>query len=191
MNRLYLLRHGLTRGNLEHLYYGSTDLPLCEEGLRQLAALRKQGGYPGPDGLLAVTSGMLRTEQTLAALYGDIPHERWPELCEMDFGAFEMHSYDELKDRADYQSWLSGDMAENHTPGGESEREVHARVLGSLARLQAQERDVLAVVHGGTIVHIMQTLFSDAGKNRYEWQPEPGFGYEIDMNHLKYRIIPE
>ena len=129
MKRLYLLRHGLTRGNLEHLYYGSTDLPLCEEGLRQLAALRRQGGYPSPDGMLAVTSGMLRTEQTLAALYGDIPHERWPELCEMNFGAFEMHSYDELKDRADYQSWLSGDMAENHTPGGESEREVHARVL--------------------------------------------------------------
>ena len=85
----------------------------------------------------------------------------------------------------------SGNMAGKHTPGGESKREVHARVLEALARLQAQGRDVLAVVHAGTIVHIMQTLFPDAGKNRYEWQPKPGFGYEIDMNHLKYRIIPE
>ena len=55
MNKLYLLRHGLTRGNLEHLYYGSTDLPLCQEGLRQLNALREQGGYPSPEGLLTVT----------------------------------------------------------------------------------------------------------------------------------------
>lgn len=191
MNKLYLLRHGLTRGNLERLYYGSTDLPLCEEGLLQLNALREQGGYPSPEGLLAVTSGMLRTEQTLAAIYGDIAHERWPELREMDFGAFEMKSYEQLKDRADYQSWLSGDMAENHTPGGESEREVFARVLAALARLQAQPRDVLAVVHGGTVVAIMCALFPNEGKNRYEWQPKPGFGYEIDMKNLQYRMIPE
>lgn len=191
MNKLYLLRHGLTRGNLEHLYYGSTDLPLCQEGLRQLNALREQGGYPSPDGLLTVTSGMLRTEQTLAAICGDIAHERWPELREMDFGAFEMKSYEQLKDRADYQSWLSGDMAENHTPGGESEREVFARVLAALARLQAQPRDVLAVVHGGTVVAIMCALFPNEGKNRYEWQPKPGFGYEIDMKNLHYRMIPE
>ncbi len=191
MNKLYLLRHGLTRGNLERLYYGSTDLPLCEEGLRQLNALREQGGYPSPEGLLIVTSGMLRTEQTLAAIYGDIAHERWPELREMDFGAFEMKRYEQLKDRADYQSWLSGDMAENHTPGGESEREVFARVLAALARLQAQPRDVLAVVHGGTAVAIMSALFPNEGKNRYEWQPKPGFGYEIDMKNLQYRMIPE
>ena len=191
MNRLYLLRHGLTRGNLEHLYYGSTDLPLCEEGMRQLDALRENGGYPDPEGLLIVTSGMLRTEQTLAAIYGETKHERWPALREMDFGAFEMHSYDELKGRAAYQAWLAGDMAENHTPGGESEREVQQRVLSALAALRSQKRDVLAVVHGGTIVHIMQALFPGEGKNRYEWQPKPGFGYEIDMNHLKYRIIPE
>lgn len=191
MNTLYLLRHGLTLGNLAHLYYGSTDLPLCEEGLQQLAALRKAGGYPNAAGKLVVTSGMLRTEQTLAALYGELAHERLPQLREMDFGAFEMQSYEQLKDRADYQSWLSGNMAENHTPGGESEREVQTRVLDALTALRTQSRDVLAVVHGGTIVHIMQELFPNEGKNRYEWQPKPGYGYEIDMIHLQYRMIPE
>lgn len=191
MRRLYLLRHGLTQGNLAHLYYGSTDLPLCDAGLRQLAELRARGGYPSPEGMLVVTSGMLRTEQTLAALYGEIRHEQWPQLREMDFGAFEMHSYDELKTREDYQRWLSGDMPKNRTPGGESEREVISRVLQALTRLQSQERDVLAVVHGGTIVAIMQALFPEEGKNRYQWQPKPGFGYEIDMKNLKYRMIPE
>ncbi len=191
MRRLYLLRHGLTQGNLAHLYYGSTDLPLCREGLEQLRALRAAGGYPDIAGMLAVTSGMLRAEQTLAALYGEVPHERWPALREMDFGAFEMHGYDELKHQPAYQRWLSGDMAGNCTPGGESERQVQARVLAALARLRAQERDVLAVVHGGTIVHIMRALFPEEGKSRYEWQPKPGFGYEIDMKNLQYRMIPE
>ena len=30
--RLYLIRHGITSGNLEGKYIGTTDLPLCEEG---------------------------------------------------------------------------------------------------------------------------------------------------------------
>lgn len=190
MRRLYLLRHGLTQGNLAHLYYGSTDLPLCQEGLEQLRTLRAAGGYPDIAGMLVITSGMLRTEQTLSALYGEVPHERWPALREMDFGAFEMHSYDELKSWPAYQRWLSGDMAANRTPGGESEQQVQSRILAALARLREQERNVLAVVHGGTVVHIMQALFPQEGKNRYVWQPEPGFGYEIDMKSLKYTMIP-
>ena len=41
--RLYLIRHGITSGNLEGKYIGTTDLPLCEEGedaISSLAALR-------------------------------------------------------------------------------------------------------------------------------------------------------
>ena len=39
--QLYLIRHGITEGNLKGLYVGSgTDLPLCEEGRSQLYALR-------------------------------------------------------------------------------------------------------------------------------------------------------
>ena len=34
---LYLIRHGITRANLEGLYAGGgTDLPLCDEGRAQL-----------------------------------------------------------------------------------------------------------------------------------------------------------
>lgn len=190
MKKLILVRHGLTRGNLERLYYGSTDLPLSGEGVRQLLSRKAAGGYPDAHGMLVVTSGMLRTEQTLEAIWGEIPHERWPDLREMDFGAFEMHGYAELKDRADYQAWLAGEMEKNKTPGGESMLDAQRRVLSGLQKMQAQERDVLAVVHGGTIVSIMQSLFPNAGKNFYEWVPQPGYGYEIDMIRREYRMIP-
>ena len=189
MNALYMIRHSLTEGNERRLYYGATDLPLSENGRALCRSLR--GTIELPEGVLYATSGMLRAEETLQLLIGSVAHEILPDLREMEMGAFEMHSYDELKGRAAYQAWLAGDMAENHTPGGESEREVQQRVLRALAALRAQKRDVLAVVHGGTIVHIMQALFPGEGKNRYEWQPKPGFGYEIDMNILQYRMIPE
>ena len=38
--KLHLIRHGLTRGNLDGLYVGGgTDLPLCDEGRQDLDVL--------------------------------------------------------------------------------------------------------------------------------------------------------
>ena len=39
---IYLIRHGKTAANEQHLYCGSTDLPLSEEGLAELQALRAE-----------------------------------------------------------------------------------------------------------------------------------------------------
>ena len=73
---IYLIRHGKTRANEEHRYCGSTDLPLSEGGRAELNALT----YRLPEGLRFVTSGMLRTEQTLQALFGDVPHSQDPRF---------------------------------------------------------------------------------------------------------------
>ena len=43
---LHLLRHGLTKGNLEGLYIGHTDTPLCAEGKEQLLQMKKELCYP-------------------------------------------------------------------------------------------------------------------------------------------------
>ena len=73
MNRLVLLRHGRTEGTERHLYYGATDLPLLEDGVQDLQLAAARGVYPSPDGFTFVTSGMLRANQTLRAIYGDVP----------------------------------------------------------------------------------------------------------------------
>ena len=39
MNPIYLIRHGKTQANLLHLYCGSTDLPLSQQGIDQLRTL--------------------------------------------------------------------------------------------------------------------------------------------------------
>lgn len=48
MNRLVLLRHGRTEGTERHLYYGATDLPLLEDGVRELKDAARRGVYPAP-----------------------------------------------------------------------------------------------------------------------------------------------
>ena len=150
MRRLTLIRHGLTEGNVRRWYYGALDLPLCEAGQAAVQEAAAGGLYPPYSGERILTSGMLRTEQTLRLIYGEAPHEIWPELREISFGIFEGKSYDELKGLAEYEAWLAGDWFRNVPPGGESFAQAEARILSALSRMRAQDEDLLAVVHGGT-----------------------------------------
>ena len=63
--KLTLLRHAQTEGSLRNLYYGAADIPALPESLSELH--RRAGDYPTAQRYY--TSGMLRTEQTLAAIY--------------------------------------------------------------------------------------------------------------------------
>ena len=181
MSTLYLIRHGKTQANLEHRYCGSTDLPLSEEGIEELRQLR----YAVP-AVRFLTSGMRRTEETLSILFGPVAHAQVPAFREVDFGVFEMHTYEELKDRPDYQAWLTGDNMANIPPEGESGDQMTRRVLSALPDLMKE--DTVLITHGGVIAAIMEHLFPEEQKNRYQWQSAPGRGYAVTGKI--YRPIP-
>ena len=65
--KICLIRHGITEGNQKRLYYGSSDIPLAEEGVAMLRELAAQEIYPDDADAECYTSGMLRTEQTFFA----------------------------------------------------------------------------------------------------------------------------
>ena len=183
MSTVYLIRHGKTQANLQHLYCGSTDLPLSPEGREALKDLHYD---IHPD--VIRTSGMKRTEETLELLFGQVPHTVDPAFREIDFGVFEMKGYEELKDRADYQAWITGDNDANVPPEGESGVAMTDRVLKALEPLLKAENSTLVVTHGGVIAAIMASLFPEEGKSRYAWQPRPGYGYAIENG--TYRPMP-
>lgn len=172
---IYLIRHGMTEANKHHLYCGSTDLPLSEAGIQDL-----QQKHYFIKNVRFLTSGMKRTEQTLHILFGDVPYTRDARFREVDFGAFEMRSYEQLKDEEDYQAWLTGDNETNVPPGGESGAQMRRRVITAFDEVSAGGEDALIVTHGGVIAAIMAHLFPEENKNRYQWQPRPGCGYAID-----------
>ena len=149
MKRIVLLRHGRTEANDSWLYCGSTDLPLSPAGAAALVELRQEGGYPDITGMKVYTSGMRRTEETLRILYGDVEHSAAEALREMDFGAFEMHSYEQLKEDPVYRAWCDGDNESNLTPGGESGQLMRRRVLAGFDALCAENESFLLVSHGG------------------------------------------
>lgn len=183
MSTVYLIRHGKTEANLQHLYCGSTDLPLSDTGIAELKGLKY-----AIQTVRFITSGMKRTEETLHVLFGDVPFEVEPAFREVDFGVFEMHSYDDLKDRADYQEWITGDNESKVPPDGESGKQMTQRVLRAFSSVKDAQQDVAIITHGGVIAAIMESLFPAEGKNRYQWQPKPGYGYAIENG--RYFSIP-
>jgi len=168
---IYLIRHGKTEANEKHLYCGSTDLPLSRKGREALEALR----YDVPKARF-VTSGMQRANETLRILFGEVPFETDPRFREVDFGMFEMRGYEELKDLPEYQAWISGDNARNVPPGGESGEQMTRRVLEAFSEIR---EDTVMIAHGGVIAAIMEHLFPEEHKSRYQWQPQNGCGYAV------------
>lgn len=184
--KIYLIRHGRTEANEKWLYCGSTDLPLSENGIKLIKNCTKK--YPVAQDYY--TSGMIRANQTFELIYGKTPFETVFELKEMDFGDFEMRSYEELKNDPPYLEWITGDNLANVCPNGESGAQMTERVLKAFRVIAEKGRDAVIVTHGGVIAAIMEHLFPNEEKNRYEWQPGSAEGYAIDLKEKTYCKIP-
>lgn len=86
-------------------------------------------------------AGCRRCNETLAILFGDVPYEVVRDFREIDFGAFEMKSYEMLKDEPAYQAWLSRDPEINPPPGGESGEQMTRRVLAAYMALESRKEN--------------------------------------------------
>lgn len=152
--RLLLVRHGHTTWNGEGRLQGQIDTPLSALGEQQ--ATRLQHRLAGERIDLAVVSDLQRTWRTAErAIAGrDVPVLRDPAWRELRFGEWEGLTYDEVmrrdpeRGRARYQR--PADVA---PPGGETLRDVLARILPAVTALREQHEGetVLLVSHGGPI----------------------------------------
>lgn len=183
--KIMVIRHGKTLANEKHLYCGSTDLPLSESGRRELAGKK----LPVPEPCRYVSSGMGRADETLEALFGPVEYERNPKFREVDFGIFEMKSYEMLKEDPEYLTWITGDNMANTPPGGESGNAMTERVLKAFRELTEGEENTVLVTHGGVIAALMEHLFPEEGKNRYQWQSPNGGGYLLTREGGTWRYV--
>ena len=193
-NTLYLIRHGDTEGTIKDLFYGSTDLPLVEQGVQQVKALRGHGVYPSPDGAKLCTSGMLRTEQTFELIFGDRSHDTIPDLKEIGVGIFEMKTIDEIRENAEARAWLDGEKPYMDFPEGETNDGFIERVARGLDMLKSDvvRSDVISVLHGAVIFTCMAMMFPGVKDKPWQWTPNPAGGYAIAFENdtpVKYRKI--
>ena len=191
-SKIVLIRHGITEGNEMHMYYGSTDVSLSERGKHLLEKQRDEGLYPISETAQFFTTGMLRTEQTLRIVYGDREHGVIEDLKELDFGEFEMHTYEELNSVPEYQKWITAEDTGKAPPGGESINSFTERIRRGFDELTVRnelymlklrnhrkEAMTICICHGGVISGIMDYIWPGEYKNLFEWIPDPGHGYVL------------
>ncbi|MBQ3322642.1 MAG: histidine phosphatase family protein [Firmicutes bacterium] len=191
-SKIVLIRHGITEGNEMHMYYGSTDVSLSERGKHLLEKQRDEGLYPISETAQFFTTGMLRTEQTLRIVYGDREHGVIEDLKELDFGEFEMRTYEELNSVPEYQKWITAEDTGKAPPGGESIDGFTQRIRRGfdeltirnelyMLKLRNHRKDAMTICicHGGVISGIMDYIWPGEYKNFFEWIPDPGHGYVL------------
>jgi broad specificity phosphatase PhoE len=144
---LALIRHAPTAWNREGRMQGCEDVPILDESRADL--MRRSVPEPYAS-FRAVASPLHRCLETAALLRLVVTPE--PRLIEMHWGDYQGRTLAEL--RAQY----GFDLAENEArgvdfkpPGGESPREVQARVAPLLAEIAAAGRPTIAVTHRGVI----------------------------------------
>lgn len=182
---MMIIRHGQTAGNLSGRYIGSTDEPLCAEGI---AAVRKMGSMPGLDPVYV--SPQRRARETAALLFPDSRQIVCPDLREMDFGDFEGRNADEMAGDADYQAWVAGDCLAP-CPNGEGLAGFTGRVTRAFSliieRVIREESPRLAVVaHGGTIMALMQE-FARPAQPFYSWHVQNACGFKVQIDAQAWR----
>ena len=182
--KIIFIRHGQTKGNEEKRYIGRTDESLSQKGIEEI----KNRLYPDVDTVLV--SPMKRCVETAKIIYPDSKYIICNDFRECDFGIFEGKTYEELKDREEYQAWLDsgGTIA---FPEGEEQKEFRSRcvrgMLCQVDRLCKENVESAAfVVHGGTIMAVLEQLAEDQ-KDFYHWQVENGGGYRMLVNEDEWK----
>jgi broad specificity phosphatase PhoE len=146
---LYLLRHGSTEANGR--FIGSTDLPVSELGFHQLEATRKL--LEAEDITRVFRSPMLRCRQTAEHLQLQDRAIECEPLREIDFGAWEGKTFDEIA-----RGWPDtvrqwGTWSESFTfPAGENIGGFIQRIKEIKTRIDlCDDQKILVISHGGVI----------------------------------------
>ncbi|HLX20474.1 MAG TPA: histidine phosphatase family protein [Gaiellaceae bacterium] len=146
MSRLTLIRHCEPEEDARGRCYGSLDVELSPAGKRHADALAARLGTDH----LVWTSPRRRARQTAAPLTAS-PHVD-DDLRELDFGAFEGRTYDEIAESEPdlYRAWMQRPTRVRF-PGGESWADLKERTLRCIGRVWDAGDDALVVTHGGVI----------------------------------------
>jgi glucosyl-3-phosphoglycerate phosphatase len=142
-------RHGQTAWNLQRRFQGQLDIPLDDVGREQAArAAALLAGF-APSAI--VSSDLVRARETAQALadLSGLPVATDPRLREIDVGAWQGLTFDEVSARFPAEAALWRDGGDGRRGGGESLVEVGARAVAAVDEaLLASDGTLVVVTHG-------------------------------------------
>ena len=148
MTVLAFLRHATTDWNEQGRMQGRRDVPLNAAGREEARQWRLPAAIV--ENAVWLTSPLARAVET-AELLG-VAATIEPALTEMDWGRYEGHSLPELRARWG-EAFLANERQglDFRPPGGESPRDVLARVRAWLDRTEESARPIIGITHNGVL----------------------------------------
>lgn len=147
---IYLIRHGETIWNQKHLFQGSNDIPLDENGVAVAHATAVGMAAAGLRFDRIYSSPLSRAYETARIICPDRVIETDDRLREISFGELEGKVYTDVT------------ALPMPAPGGETFEALQARVMDFLHEITAdpenQGKKILVSAHGGVIRSVMMTL---------------------------------
>lgn len=188
---IYLIRHGITQGNLDGKYIGQTDLPLCAEGADTIRSLTDMEVYPSVQKVYS--SPLTRCLETADIIYPDRQLMIVDELSEMDFGDFENKKQSDIAQLPEYVQWIKGGV-DACPPNGEKFGDFTLRCISGLdvvfSDMMAKDVTRAAVVtHGGVITNLLAGYGLPKGKPA-DFMCGPGEGFEIILSTFLWQKGP-
>jgi len=153
MRQIYVIRHGETDWNHNHLFQGQTDMPLNENGYLQASRLTEKLKDILPFDRI-VSSDLSRAVETAAILNKGYttPILTDPGLREVDFGEWEGLTADAIEQRwpGELHKWFSTGLL--HAPGGEAFEVFYDRVWRCFQNwANKKDYQTMAMIsHGGS-----------------------------------------
>ena len=145
-----LVRHGRTGWNAEGRIQGHSDIPLSDAGRAEVAGWRLPEAFAG----FAWTASPLARARDTALILGAPPDALALDrrLREIHWGAWEGCTMDDLRDHLPLirRARAEGGL-DFCAPGGETNRELQARLVSWLGDVAARGRPTVAVAHQGVI----------------------------------------
>ncbi len=184
--KIHLIRHGLTQHNLDGIYSGRNDVPLCQDGINQLLQMKAEYKYPQAD--VVFTSPLPRCIETAKLLYPDIKPIEINGLTEYNFGEFDGQTAEVLHEKQPlFDRWLKGEK-NIQPPFGESNEEFAQRVCSCFVKimdgiLKTGTDNVVIITHGGVISTLMAN-FAIPEASVSDWLTPSGCGYTLHLSHF-------
>ena len=159
---VHLIRHEKTDANLKRKYIGWTDESILSKGNHCEPPIMAEKVYG---------SDLKRCEETAQLYFPKATYYPNQNLREINFGDFEMKTYEDLKNSLYYRKWV--DNPSHFTPpNGEHYKDFVQRVVTCIQQIITQNNIYTFVVHGG-VIRVLLSLYG---------QLEESF-QQITVNH--------
>jgi probable phosphoglycerate mutase len=145
-----MIRHGETRWNAEGRIQGISDVPLSETGRSDVTGWRVPEEFSGYRWMASPLTRARDTALLLGAPKDELVCDA--RLSEMNWGAWEGLTLADLEPELPaIRAARAHDGLDFRAPGGESNRDVQARLIDWVADVVADGRPTIAVAHKGVV----------------------------------------